>query len=417
MRGEALRREQKVLADAQAQAQKSLAEARARIEAALAAERARPSLRARRRSGAKPPSGSSAGESRHEGSSQLGLRHLLLGASGLLGPACGCQAAEPEHAAGASTAAAHGDMRPSDPKTFAFQLLNFAILVGVLGYFGGRAINKALAARHEQMKKDLDEAVQARAAAEARLQAQERRLANLEKEVTALRTSIKEEALAEEKRLLQAAEEKSRRIQEETRFLMDQEVKQAEIRFRTEVAAEAVRIAEEVVRQRGHARGRRPPGPELHRRPRGRRQGGHRLLGGGQGKKATRRQKLASSTAARRPFPDGGRRRVAGRYARALFELGVREGKVRRASAASWTPWPTSTPPRAELRQTLENPVFKLSRAPGAAREAPAPPGAQPEVRNFALLLLERGRIAPLPAIARAYREMADAPWAGCGPR
>src|SRR6185295_1874425 len=133
-------------------------------------------------------------------------------------------------------------------KTFAFQLINFAILVGVLGYFGGKAINKALAGRHEQMKKDLDEAQQARAQAEGRLKEQERRLANLEKEVTALRASIKEEALVEEKRLLEAAEEKAHRIQEETRFLMDQEVKQAEIRFRSEVAAEAVRIAEEVVR-------------------------------------------------------------------------------------------------------------------------------------------------------------------------
>jgi F-type H+-transporting ATPase subunit b len=180
---------------------------------------------------------------------ELGLRHLLLAfclAVPLLGLPAAAQAAEPEHG-GSEHGGAHHE--PFNPKTFAFQLLNFALLVGVLGYFGGRAINRALANRHEQMKKDLDEAVQARAAAEARLKAHERRLANLEKEVTALRTSIKEEALAEEKRLLEAAEEKSRRIQDETRFLMDQEVKQAEIRFRTEIAAEAVQIAEQVVRQ------------------------------------------------------------------------------------------------------------------------------------------------------------------------
>jgi F-type H+-transporting ATPase subunit b len=134
-----------------------------------------------------------------------------------------------------------------NPKTFAFQLINFGLLVAILGFFGGRAINKALAARHEQLKRDLEEAVQSRAAAEARLKQQERRLGNLEKEVSALRASIKEEALIEEKRLIEAAEEKARRIQDETKFLMDQEVKQAEIRFREEVAAQAVRIAEELV--------------------------------------------------------------------------------------------------------------------------------------------------------------------------
>ena len=38
------------------------------------------------------------------------------------------------------------------------------------------------------------------------------------------------------------------------------------------------------------------------------------------------------------------------------------------------------------------------------------------EVRNFALLLLERGRISALPAIARAYQELVDEqPGAGAG--
>ncbi len=155
-------------------------------------------------------------------------------------------AAEPggEHGASGEHDPHHA---PFDPKRFAFQLINFGLLVAILGFFGGKAINRALAARHEQLKRDLEEALQSRAAAEARLKQQERRLGNLEKEVSALRASIKEEAIIEETRLVAAAEEKAKRIQEETKFLMDQEVKQAEIRFREEVAAQAVRIAEEVV--------------------------------------------------------------------------------------------------------------------------------------------------------------------------
>jgi F-type H+-transporting ATPase subunit b len=157
-------------------------------------------------------------------------------------------AAAEEHAAGGEHGGGHGE-HGLDLKRLALQLLNFAVLAAVLGFFGGKAINKALASRHEQMKKDLEEAAQARAAAESRLTHQERRMGNLEKEIAALRASIKEEAVNEENRLVEAAEEKSRRIQDETRFLLDQQVKEAELRFRAEVAGTAVRVAEEIVRR------------------------------------------------------------------------------------------------------------------------------------------------------------------------
>jgi F-type H+-transporting ATPase subunit b len=145
--------------------------------------------------------------------------------------------------------AAHGEHHGIDGKRLALQLLNFGVLAAILGIVGGKAINKALASRHEQMKKDLEEASQARTDAEARLAKQERRMTNLEKEIAALRASIKEEAVNEEQRLVAAAEEKARRVQDETKFLMEQQVKEAELRFRAEVAGTAVKIAEELVRR------------------------------------------------------------------------------------------------------------------------------------------------------------------------
>ena len=157
-------------------------------------------------------------------------------------------AAAEQHAAGGEHGGGHGE-HGLDLKRLALQLFNFAVLAAILGFFGGKAINKALAGRHEQMKKDLEEAAQARTAAESRLAHQERRMGNLEKEIAALRASIKEEAVNEEKRLVEAAEEKSRRIQDETKFLLDQQVKEAELRFRAEVAGTAVRVAEEIVRR------------------------------------------------------------------------------------------------------------------------------------------------------------------------
>lgn len=185
----------------------------------------------------------------------LGTTLLIAGAAG---------AAEHEsttgtgHEVGAAGAVVpgtgHGHHGPSfDAKTFGLQLVNFGLLGFVLVFFGGKAINKALLQRHETMKLDLAEASRLRAAAEVRLKEQERRLTNLEAELNTLRANLKHEAQAEKGRLIATAEEKSRRIQHETQFLLEQQVKDAELRFRAEVAASAARVAEEIVRRQVNA--------------------------------------------------------------------------------------------------------------------------------------------------------------------
>jgi F-type H+-transporting ATPase subunit delta len=98
---------------------------------------------------------------------------------------------------------------------------------------------------------------------------------------------------------------------------------------------------------------------------------------------------------------------VARRYAKAIFALGEENGlfeligRQLNELADLWRDSPV-------LRQTLENPVFKLSQKRSVLqgllpRVAPAR-----QLQSMALLLLERGRIAMLPAIAKAYEEMCD---------
>jgi F-type H+-transporting ATPase subunit delta len=98
---------------------------------------------------------------------------------------------------------------------------------------------------------------------------------------------------------------------------------------------------------------------------------------------------------------------AASRYARALFGLAT-EKKVADAAGAELEALAETYGSSPELRETLENPVFKLSER-RAVLEALLPHLApSPLMRNFALLLLERGRIGALPTIARAFKEMAD---------
>lgn len=134
-------------------------------------------------------------------------------------------------------------------KTFALQLLNFGVLLFILIYFGGGAMNKALRARHEQLKNDIGEAARLRDDAKGKFKAQDLRIADLEKEIAALRASLHKDAEGEQARLLEGAQEKAKHIQEELRFQLDQQVKEAELVLRAQVATASMQLAEELVRK------------------------------------------------------------------------------------------------------------------------------------------------------------------------
>jgi F-type H+-transporting ATPase subunit delta len=98
---------------------------------------------------------------------------------------------------------------------------------------------------------------------------------------------------------------------------------------------------------------------------------------------------------------------VARRYAKALFELGVQKGNFE-ALGQQLEALARLYGDSRELRQTLENPVFKQSQKRKIV-EALLPQLAQDVVvRNFVLLLVDRNRIAVLPLISRAYQELTD---------
>jgi F-type H+-transporting ATPase subunit b len=177
------------------------------------------------------------------------------------------QAAQPGHAAAlaphAEHGAAHGEHAASPVGhggghgghegfkvgTFILQLINFGVLLFVLIYFGGRAMNKALRTRHEQLKIDIGEAARLRDEAKQKFDAQERRIANLEKEIASLRTTMRKDAEREQARMIEAAQERGRRMQEDMRLQIDEQVKMAEASLRAEVATASVKLAEELARK------------------------------------------------------------------------------------------------------------------------------------------------------------------------
>jgi len=154
-----------------------------------------------------------------------------------------------EHEAAGEAAHEHEHEAGIDAKKLALQFFNFGVLLFILIKFGGSAVNKALLARHQQLKADLASAAQARAEAEERLRKQEQRMANLEKEIAQMRAGIQQEAEAEKARLVAAAEDRAKRLREETAFMIEQQVKEGEATLRREAANVAVKIAGELLQR------------------------------------------------------------------------------------------------------------------------------------------------------------------------
>jgi F-type H+-transporting ATPase subunit b len=143
----------------------------------------------------------------------------------------------------------HGEHAGFSVKTFVLQLLNFGVLLFLLIRFGGPAMNKALRARHDQLKGDIGEAARLRDEAKQKFDAQEHRVAELEKEISALRESMRRDAEQEQARMEKSAHERAKRMQEEMRIQLEEQVKVAESLLRAEVANASVKLAEELIRK------------------------------------------------------------------------------------------------------------------------------------------------------------------------
>jgi F-type H+-transporting ATPase subunit delta len=98
---------------------------------------------------------------------------------------------------------------------------------------------------------------------------------------------------------------------------------------------------------------------------------------------------------------------IARRYAKALLDIGVKQqtfdalGKELDRAADVFVKSP-------ELRTALENPVFPIDQRKLVLEELARRLALSKTMRAFVMLLLEKGRIAKLPDIARVHRTLVD---------
>ena len=129
------------------------------------------------------------------------------------------------------------------------KLVNLLLFVGLMFYFLRRPIMGAFGARQESIRSELMRAEEERAAATAKLEEVEGRLARLNAEVEAIRTQAQNEAAEERVRIEQAAEEEIKKIREQARREIESAAKAARAELRAFTAEQSVKLAEEMIRR------------------------------------------------------------------------------------------------------------------------------------------------------------------------
>jgi F-type H+-transporting ATPase subunit delta len=98
---------------------------------------------------------------------------------------------------------------------------------------------------------------------------------------------------------------------------------------------------------------------------------------------------------------------IARRYAKAMLQIGVQE-RTYDALGRELDRVADTIHRSPELRHALSNPVFSFAKRRQVLDDMARRLALSPVVRNFVMLLLDKGRIAALPDIARAHRTLVD---------
>ncbi len=130
-------------------------------------------------------------------------------------------------------------------KDFIWRCLNFAVMVGLLGYFVSKPIRSALQNRRAEIEKALADATAAREAAEAKALEYQDKLAKAAAEIDSIYAAIRREGELERDRILASARDMAEKIEQEA----DSKAASAVARARTELRAEAARLAVELAEE------------------------------------------------------------------------------------------------------------------------------------------------------------------------
>jgi len=134
-------------------------------------------------------------------------------------------------------------------KDFLYRVLNFAVMVAILGYFVTKPIRKGLSGRREGIEKELKDARAAKEQAEAKFAEYDRKLDNAAAEIDDIYAAIRREGEIEREKILANAREMAEKIHKDAQKSAANEVNKARAELRREATRMAIEIAEDLVKK------------------------------------------------------------------------------------------------------------------------------------------------------------------------
>ncbi|MBN2331826.1 MAG: ATP synthase F0 subunit B [Deltaproteobacteria bacterium] len=135
-------------------------------------------------------------------------------------------------------------------KDFLWRIINFAVLLWILIKFTGKPIKNYFANRREALLQGINEAREAKDAADRMYKEYQEKLAQLDDEIKALENRIRSEAEAEKKRITAEAEQFVAKVTRQAEQMADQEVLMAKRRLKDEAARLAIEAAEAMIKHK-----------------------------------------------------------------------------------------------------------------------------------------------------------------------
>jgi F0F1-type ATP synthase membrane subunit b/b'/subtilisin-like proprotein convertase family protein len=129
-------------------------------------------------------------------------------------------------------------------------IVNFALLVFILVYFGRKPVKSFLVERRRLVEEDLVEAQRLKEEAERKYEEYAGRLEKLDQELETLRKEMVKAGEEERDRIVAEAEAKAARIRRDTQFLIDQQMKQLRVDLTREAVDAAVSAAEKALKDK-----------------------------------------------------------------------------------------------------------------------------------------------------------------------
>lgn len=142
----------------------------------------------------------------------------------------------------------HG-VTPSQVKNLIWWSVNFLALIVLLYKLLKKPVINFFKSRQENLLKQYEELLAKKKEAEARYLELQEKVKNLKEEAETIYKSYIEQGMKEKEKILEEAKLQAERLKEQAQLYVSQEMEKAKDLLRVELAQEAVKLAEEILRK------------------------------------------------------------------------------------------------------------------------------------------------------------------------